>query len=123
MSKLKSVQDLTRVQEKAQRLLGVRLETETTITVMLGECGTAAGARETIRALMHELAQCQLHAHVATSDCIGECDKAPIVEIARADGSHFRYANIKPDKVPQLVEEHLIQGHPITEWIIEELDA
>lgn len=103
-------------------MLGVRLEAETTITIRLGECGLAAGARETMRALRQELAQRQIHAHIAVGDCIGACDQAPIVEIVCADGRRFRYANIKPDKVSKLIEEHLVQGKPIIEWSIEKID-
>ena len=83
MPKLKSLEDLKRVREEATQSLKVRLDTGTTIIVGMGTCGIAAGARETMRAILEELAKRQIDAHVTTVGCIGMCVKEPLVDIVR----------------------------------------
>ena len=55
MAKLKTLEDLKRIREEAQQTLKIRLDTGTTITVGMGTCGIAAGARDTMRAILDEL--------------------------------------------------------------------
>jgi (2Fe-2S) ferredoxin len=51
------------------------------------------------------------------------CAKEPLVDIDQAGKSRIRYANIAPENVPRLIEEHLIKGNVIQEWAIGRLDA
>jgi NADP-reducing hydrogenase subunit HndB len=118
MPKLKSLDDLKRVREEAQGALKTRLDTGTTITVGMGTCGIAAGARDTMHAILDELAARQIDAHVTTVGCIGQCVKEPLVDIEQAGQPRITYANVRPDMVPHLIESHLIQGQPVTEWVV-----
>jgi NADP-reducing hydrogenase subunit HndB len=122
MPKMKSLEDLKRVREEAQQTLKTRLETGTTITIGMGTCGIAAGARETMHAILEELAKRQIDAHVTTVGCIGQCVKEPLVDIEQAGKPRITYANVKPDMVPQLIDEHLIKGQPVEAWIIGRLE-
>jgi NADP-reducing hydrogenase subunit HndB len=118
MAKLKSLEDLRRAREEAQRVLKTRVDTGTTITVGMGTCGIAAGARDTMRALLEELERRSIDAHVTTVGCIGICVKEPLVDIEQAGKPRISYANVNPDMVPRLIEEHLIQGKPVEEWVV-----
>ena len=122
MPKLKSLDDLKRIREEAQQSLKTRLDTGTTIIVGMGTCGIAAGARETMHAILAELDQRQINAHVTTVGCIGQCVKEPLVDIEQAGQPRITYANVKPDMVPQLIEEHLVKGQPVESWIIGRLE-
>lgn len=122
MPKLKSLDDLKRVREEAQQTLKTRLDTGTTIVVGMGTCGIAAGARDTMHAILDELATRNIDAHVTTVGCIGQCVKEPLVDIEQAGQPRITYANVNPDMVSRLIEEHLVQGKPIQEWIIGRLD-
>jgi len=118
MPKLKTIEDLKRVREEAQSEIKVRLETGTKITVGMGTCGIAAGARETMHAILEELKKHQIEAHVTTVGCIGMCVKEPLVDIEQAGKPRITYGNVKPDMVPRLIEEHLIKGNVVTEWVV-----
>jgi len=117
MPKLKSLEDLKRLREEAQKDLTVRLKTGTTITVGMGTCGIAAGARETMQAILEELRKRGIDAHVTTTGCIGMCSKEPLVDIEQAGYPRVTYANVHPDMVPRLIEEHLIKGNLVEEWV------
>jgi NADP-reducing hydrogenase subunit HndB len=116
MAKLKSLEDLKRLRERAQQELVVRQHTSTEIIVGMGTCGIAAGARETMEAILAELEKRQIEAHVATVGCIGMCSKEPLVDIAQGGGPRVTYANVHPDMVARLIEEHLVQGNAVAEW-------
>lgn len=118
MPKLKTLEDLKKVRENAERDLKVRLETGTRIIVGMGTCGIAAGARETMHAILEELKKREIEAHVSTVGCIGMCIKEPLVDIEQAGKPRITYGNVKPDMVPRLIEEHLIKGNVVEEWAI-----
>jgi len=117
MPKLKSLQDLEQLRQKAQEELAIRQTTGTTITVGMGTCGIAAGARQTMQAILQELDARGIDAHVATVGCIGMCSKEPLVDIDQAGKPRITYANVLPDMVPRLIEEHLIEGKVVEEWV------
>jgi NADP-reducing hydrogenase subunit HndB len=123
MPKLKTLDDLKRVREEAQQSMKVRLDTGTTIIVGMGTCGIAAGARDTMHAILEELAKRQIDAHVTTVGCIGMCVKEPLVDIEQAGKPRVTYANVNPDMVPRLIEEHLIKNQPVAEWAIGRVTA
>ena len=118
MPKLKSVEDLKKIREEAQQTLKVRLETGTRIIVGMGTCGIAAGARDVMHAILEELEKRQIEAHVETVGCIGMCALEPLVDIEQAGQPRVTYGNIKPDMVPHLIEEHLIKGNVVHEWVV-----
>jgi NADP-reducing hydrogenase subunit HndB len=123
MPKLKSIEDLKRVREEAQRALKVRLETGTRIIIGMGTCGIAAGARDVMHAILEELDKRQIEAHVETVGCIGMCASEPLVDIEQAGQPRVTYGNVQPHMVPRLIEEHLINGRVIEEWAIGRLPA
>ncbi len=123
MPKLKSLDDLKRVRDEAQQALKTRLDTGTTIIVGMGTCGIAAGARDTMHAILAELAARNIDAHVTTVGCIGQCVKEPLVDIEQAGQPRITYANVRPDMVPRLIEEHLINNRPVEEWVVGRLET
>jgi len=118
MPKLKSLDELRKLRQEVQKEITMRTQTGTTITVGLGTCGIAAGARETMHAILEELRKRHIDAHVATVGCIGMCSREPLVDIEQAGKPRITYVNIRADQVPRLIEEHLIKGHVIEEWVL-----
>ncbi len=118
MPKLKSLDDLKKLREEAQRDIRVRMDTGTKITVGMGTCGIAAGARETMHAILEELKKRDIEAHVTTVGCIGMCAVEPLVDIEQAGGARITYGRVKPDMVPRLIEEHLVNGRVVEDWVV-----
>ena len=123
MARLKNIEELKKIRAEAQKDLSVRTQTGTRIIVGMGTCGIAAGAREVMQAILKELEARKIEAHVETVGCVGMCAKEPLVDIEQAGKSRIRYANIAPENVPRLVDEHLVKGNVIQEWAIGRLDA
>lgn len=123
MSRLKTIEELKKLREEAQRDIRVRTETGTKVIVGMGTCGIAAGARETMHAILEELKKREVEAHVTTVGCIGMCVKEPLVDIEQAGKPRVTYSNVHPDMVPRLIEEHLINGRVVEEWVVGRLPS
>ncbi len=117
MPRIQTIDDLARRRNEAVRGLKIRLEAPATIRVGMGRCGVAAGARETMLAILDELAHRQIEAHVMPMDCIGDCAREPLVEVVLSGQPPVTYANVQPLMVPKMVEEHLVKGQPVKEWM------
>jgi NADP-reducing hydrogenase subunit HndB len=79
MPRLKSLDDLRKLREQVQSEITTRIETGTTIIIGMGTCGIAAGARETMHAIIEELRKRDIEAHIQTVGCIGMCAREPLV--------------------------------------------
>jgi NADP-reducing hydrogenase subunit HndB len=117
MPKLRFLEDLEYLRERAQREIAIRQRTSIEIIIGMGTCGIAAGARETLHAILVELGRRNIEARVAQVGCIGMCSKEPLVDIQQAGEPRVTYANVRPDMIPRLIQEHLINGHVIQEWV------
>ena len=118
MPKLKSFEELQRLREQLQMDIKARVEASATITVGMGTCGISAGAREVMHAVLAELEARDIDAHVTTVGCIGMCSKEPLVDIQQGDEPRITYGNVTPAMVPRIIEEHLIQGNVVEEWVV-----
>lgn len=118
MPKLKSVADLQKLQEQLKKDMKRRTAARTTITIGMGTCGIAAGARETMHAILEELAKRNIDAHVTTVGCIGMCSQEPLVDIQQGDEPRVTYGHLTADRVPRLIEEHIVNNRIIEEWVI-----
>ncbi len=123
MPKIGSIEELRALKERAQKDIKVRLGSGTRITVGLGTCGIAAGARETMRAILDELARRGIDANVNTVGCIGMCFNEPLVDIEQAGSPRITYGNVSPDRVPRIIEEHLVGGQVVQEWVVGRLET
>jgi NADP-reducing hydrogenase subunit HndB len=118
MPKLKSLEELQQLRERVQSEMKARAQASTTITIGMGTCGISAGAREVMHAILAELDAQGIDAHVTTTGCIGMCSKEPLVDIQQGDEPRVTYGNVTPAMVPRLVDEHLVQGNVVTEWVV-----
>jgi NADP-reducing hydrogenase subunit HndB len=118
MPGVKNLEELRQLREEVSQAVRTHRQTSTVITVGMGTCGIAAGARETLQAIEDELAKRQIDASLVTAGCIGVCVCEPLVDIQQAGGSRIVYANVQPQMVPRLIEEHLIKGQPVKEWAV-----
>jgi NADP-reducing hydrogenase subunit HndB len=116
--KLKSLEELDQLRDRVQGEIKARTRASTTVTVGMGTCGISAGAREVMRAILAELEAHDIDAHVTTTGCIGMCSKEPLVDIQQGDEPRVTYGNVSPAMVPRLIDEHLLQGKVVDEWVV-----
>ena len=118
MPQVKSLDELKQLRQQLQKDIRARTEAKTTITVGMGTCGIAAGAREVMQAVLDQLASHGVDAHVTTVGCIGMCSKEPLVDVKRGDEIKITYGNVTPAMVPRIIGDHLVSGQVIEEWVV-----
>jgi len=92
---------------------------ETQVTVHMGTCGIAAGAREIVGAFMTEMSAAGVtSASLHQSGCAGLCEEEPMATITTADGTMYRYGLLDKAKVHTIVENHLVGGTPVDAYLI-----
>ncbi len=93
------------------------------IRVCAGPGGIAAGGFEVLEAFRKFVNEKGLMAEVIKEGCLhkvgclGLCAKDVLVEII-VNGQKTTYQYIKPEMVERIVEEHLVKGIPVSEWLV-----
>ena len=121
---MKSIADLEKIRQKTLNSVNLRRESEgTRIVVGMATCGIAAGARPVMTAFIDEVGKRNmLNVVVAQTGCIGMCRYEPIVEITAPGQDKVTYVHVKPDMVPRIVAEHVVNGNPVLEYTIGEAE-
>ena len=91
----------------------------------MGPAGIAAGGRLVLEAFTSALARTGVQASVKENcsshqvGCLGLCARDVLVEV-HENGSKTVYQYIKPDMVERIVDEHLVGGTPVRDWLVDE---
>ena len=119
MAKL-TVEDLKKIKEKTSRDTSVRHgPAKVKITVHMGTCGIAAGAREVMASLMEEMAQTDRQdIRVVNSGCMGMCSSEPNVTIAIEDQEPIVYQFMDANKMRQVFKRHVLLGEAQTDFAL-----
>ena len=124
---MKSLAELQAIREKTLNRINLRKEDESDVTrVVIGmaTCGIAAGARPVMLAFMDEINKRGLnHVTVSQTGCIGMCRLEPMVDVITPDGTKTTYVHVKPDMVPRIVAEHIVNNRPVDEYTIGAAEA
>ncbi len=111
MAKL-TIGDLKKLRESAKKSTALREgETIVKITVHMGTCGIAAGAREVMDALLEEMAQADRQdIRVVTSGCMGMCSSEPNVTVEMQGKEPVIYQHMDKNKMRQVFKRHVLVG-------------
>ena len=88
------------------------------VTVGLSSCGIAAGAAEVLSAFEREFEKKGIDVKLRRTGCIGMCYREPIVDVVTPGGCKFTYGYLTADRVERVVDEHIVGGKPIDEWLV-----
>jgi NADP-reducing hydrogenase subunit HndB len=118
--RIASPADLKALQEKAKSDIDLRTgQKDLRITVHMGTCGIAAGARDVLATLMQELSENKVeNAGITQTGCAGLCDQEPMMTVTDQSGGTFRYGRLNKNKVGVIVREHVLRGQPVLEYMI-----
>ena len=78
-----------------------------------GSCGIATGAKKTAAEFEKQIAEKNLDVAVDITGCVGTCYLEPIVDIYEDNGEMTRYVQIQPERVAEIVENHLEKGQAV----------
>jgi NADH:ubiquinone oxidoreductase subunit F (NADH-binding)/(2Fe-2S) ferredoxin/Pyruvate/2-oxoacid:ferredoxin oxidoreductase delta subunit len=91
----------------------------------MGPGGIASGGADVISAFESALKQSNIPTEFKDRcsthkvGCLGLCAKDVLVEL-QVNGSKATYQYVKPEMVERIVEEHIVGGQPVQEWLADE---
>lgn len=118
--KIKSAADLKVLADRAKASVELREGTkEIQVTVHMGTCGIAAGARGVIAAFMREMAASGVDdVTLRQAGCAGLCEQEPMITVRDASDTPYRYGLLDDAKVKTIVTQHLVGGKPVDALLI-----
>ncbi len=112
--------DLDKIAEKIKRTMLLREgEFRAKVTVHMGTCGIAAGARKVMSALMALTEQDQAKDVIlTTSSCAGLCSREPMVTVDIKGQTPVKYVDLDEEKVGKIFSDHVLGGKVVEEYAL-----
>jgi NADP-reducing hydrogenase subunit HndB len=118
--KIKNPADLMAMAAEAKAAVTVRDDDKAIqVTVHMGTCGIAAGARDVIATFMRELPAAGVtNVTLRQSGCAGLCEAEPMITVRVADDKPYHYGLLDEPKIKTIVSQHLVGGTPVDELLV-----
>lgn len=119
MAKL-TIDDLKRIKEEVRsstvlREGGFRAK----ITIHMGTCGIAAGARKVMTAVLKEIEEKKTQdVMVTTSGCAGLCSREPMATVEILGKPPVKYCDLNEEKIKEIFSQHVIHGEIVEAYAL-----
>jgi NADP-reducing hydrogenase subunit HndB len=119
MKKLK-IGDLAKIRDKVRKTAVLRQgKARAKITVHMGTCGIAAGAREILSNLLEDIRKKKLDdVIVTTSGCAGLCSREPMATVEVTGKPPVKYVDLTTEKMRKILNQHIIKGTIVNEYAL-----
>ena len=119
MPKLK-IDDLEKISQRVRKTVLLRDGAgRAKITVHMGTCGIAAGARKIMNTLMEEIEKKNINDVILTnSGCAGLCSREPMATVELKDEAPVKYVDLNPEKIRKIFSEHVMNGKIVEEYAL-----
>jgi len=119
VKKLK-IEDLKRIKEKVRRITNLREGAgRAKVTVHMGTCGIAAGARKIMSVLIDEIEKQDVKdVLIATSGCAGLCSREPMATVEVLGKAPVKYVDLTEEKMRRIFREHVMEGNVVKEYAL-----
>jgi NADP-reducing hydrogenase subunit HndB len=119
MKKLK-IGDLAKIRENVKRTANLRQgKARAKITIHMGTCGIAAGARDILSSLLAEINKQKLKdIIVTTSGCAGLCSREPMATVEMKGKAPVKYVDLTSKKIVEVLNKHVLKGTVVKEYAL-----
>lgn len=119
MKKLK-IGDLEKLRDKAKRTANIRQgKARAKITIHMGTCGIAAGARSILSSLLKEIDRQGLKdIIITTSGCAGLCSREPMATVEVKGKPPVKYVDLTTQKMKDILSKHVLQGKIVEKYAL-----
>ncbi|UCD19341.1 MAG: (2Fe-2S) ferredoxin domain-containing protein [candidate division WOR-3 bacterium] len=119
MKKLK-IGDLAKIRDKVRKTAVLRQgKARAKITVHMGTCGIAAGARDILSGLLEDIKSKKLSdVIVTTSGCAGLCSREPMATVEITGKPPVKYVDLTTEKMKKILSQHVIKGNIVNEYAL-----
>jgi NADP-reducing hydrogenase subunit HndB len=115
-----SIKDLDKISERVKKTTLLREGAgRAKITIHMGTCGIAAGARGIMNTLMDEFEKQNIKDVILTSSgCAGLCSREPMATVELKDEAPIKYVDLTPEKIRRILAEHVNEGKIVSEYAL-----
>jgi len=119
-----TIDDLKKIKERVKKDTALREGgSRVKITVHMGTCGIAAGAREVMDALLQEMSETDREdVRVVTSGCMGMCSSEPNVTVEMQGQEPVIYQHMDSKKMRQVFKRHVLLGEVQTDFALARME-
>jgi NADP-reducing hydrogenase subunit HndB len=119
MAKL-TIDDLKKIKEKVHKEMSLRDgKRRVKVTVHMGTCGIASGAKEVMDTLLQEIEAAGANdVVVTTSGCMGLCSREPLVTVEVLNQEPIKYEYMNSNKMRQVFKRHILEGEIQTPFVL-----
>ena len=119
MSKIKP-EDLDKIGEKIKRTMLLREGSyRAKVTVHMGTCGIAAGARKVMSTLLDLIEKEQTKDVIlSTSICAGLCSREPMITGELKGKTPVKYVDLDEEKTKKVFQAHVMDGEVVQEYAL-----
>jgi NADP-reducing hydrogenase subunit HndB len=117
-----NLEELKKIKEKLQNELKQREgKGKFKITVNMGSVGIASGAREVLQTFIQEIEKRQLKDVLISQAGDAGLEKfVPLVIVEETGKGKFVYGKVTPDIAKKIIENHILNSTPLTDYLIDE---
>jgi NADP-reducing hydrogenase subunit HndB len=110
-------EDLAKIAERMKKTVSLREGAgQAKITVHMGTCGIAAGARKIMSAVMECADESGMEGViVTTSGCAGLCSREPMMTVELVGQAPVKYVDLTEEKAKEIFAGHVVQGKIVAE--------
>lgn len=119
MSKIRP-EDLGKIRERMARTMNLRDgDARAKVTVHMGTCGIAAGARKVMDALLREIEREDARSIlVSTSGCAGLCSREPMATVELVGKPPVKYVDLSASKMKKVFQDHVLGGRIVVQYAL-----
>jgi len=112
-----TIDDLKKLRDQRAGAIALRAgSARARVTIHMGTCGIAAGAREVMAALLKAIEdQGVTDVVVTTSGCAGLCSREPMATVEVRAQAPVKYVNLTPERIVQVFQRHVLGGEVVTD--------
>ncbi|ABS60844.1 MULTISPECIES: (2Fe-2S) ferredoxin domain-containing protein [Fervidobacterium] len=120
MSKVKSLEELMKIKEEALQNIKMRESGKRgKIIVAMGTCGIAAGAKDTLKAIVEYMNEMKIDdIAVVQSGCMGLCEVEPTIEVSLEGQEPVIYGHVTPENAKRIVQSHILEGKVVSDLVV-----
>jgi len=113
-------EDLEKIAERMRATTSLREgEWRARITVHMGTCGIASGARKIMKAFLTQTGdQKEQDVMLTTSGCAGLCSHEPMATVELKGEPPIKYVELTEAKVKKIFQDHVIGGQVVAEYAL-----
>jgi len=115
-----TLEDLKKIKQKSRRVTSLREGAgRAKITVHMGTCGIAAGARDIMLAFLDEIEKKKVQdVIVTTSGCAGLCSREPMATVQLSGQAPVKYVDLTDRKARKIFTQHVQEGRMVTDYAL-----